>query len=248
MSVDEASGAGEGENLGAAEGAEDAAEVERRTREYAPLEHGDLVELAVRLSLERDLAFAFAGDLSRQITRVRGGMKGGKGAAKDRHGAVTSLENAIALALEARRGQRDSAGEAAILQMLRGMFRRSTELEKIVALLLDVVKATSVTLDDLREMGFVDEVLTALASALNEATPGDYSPRQGQFIAFIHHYTKVSGQAPTDRDVERYFKISSSAAREMIERLEWGKFVACSDTKPRTLRVLIPAEQVPLLE
>lgn len=232
----------------ASEGAEDAAEVERRTQEYTPLEHEKLVEAAVRLSLERDLAFAFAGDLSRQITRVRGAMKGGKGAVKDRHGAVTSLENAIALAVEARRGQRDASGEAAILRMLRGMFRRSTELEKIVALLLDVVKATSVTLEDLREMGFVDEVLTALAAAANEAAPGDYSPRQGQFIAFIHNFTKVSGQAPTDRDVERYFKISSSGAREMIERLEWGKFVASSDDKPRRLRVLIPAEQVPELE
>lgn len=230
------------------EGADDAAEVERRTQEYTPLPHEELVQAAVRLSLERDLAFAFAGDLSRQITRVRGSMKAGKATAANRHGGVTSLENAIALALEVRRGQRDASGEAAILQMLRGMFRRSTELEKIVALLMDVVKATSVTLDDLREMGFVDEVLTALAAATREATPGDFTPRQGQFLAFIHNYTKVSGQAPTDRDLERYFKISSSGVREMIERLEWGKFVACSDGKPRTLRVLIPAEQLPELE
>ncbi len=54
------------------EGVDDAAEIDRRTREFTALEHGKLVESAVRLTLERDLAFAFAGDLSRQITRVRG--------------------------------------------------------------------------------------------------------------------------------------------------------------------------------
>lgn len=227
---------------------EEAAEIERRTREFAPLEHAELTQAAVRLSLERDLAFAFAGDLSRQITRVRGAMKAGKAGAAAGTGTVTSLENAIALALEVRRGQRDASGEAAILQMLRGMFRRKTELEKIVALLMDVVKATSVTLDDLREMGFVDDVISALAAASSDSTPGDYTPRQGQFLAFIHHYAKVSGQAATDRDLERYFQLSSSSVRDMMERLAWGKFVAASGDTPRTYRVLIPVEQVPELE
>lgn len=230
------------------ESVDEAAELERRTLEFAPLEHAELAQVAVRLSLERDLAFAFAGDLSRQIVRVKGSRRVGDTLTRDRYGAVTSLENAIALALEARRGQRDASGESSVLQLLRRMFRCGTELEKIVALLMDVVQTRNVTLGDLREMGFDEEIVAALAAATQEASPADYTPRQGQFLAFIYSYTQVTGQEPTERDVERYFKISGSGVRDMIERLEWGKFITCSDEKPHRLRVLVPAEQLPELE
>jgi hypothetical protein len=128
------------------------------------------------------------------------------------------------------------------------MFRRSTELEKIVALLMDVVKTTNVTLGDLREMGFAEDVLAALKAAAQQASPADFTPRQGEFLAFIHSYARVNRQEPTERDLERYFRISSSGIRDMIERLEWGKFIACSEDQPRHLRVLIPVEQLPELE
>jgi hypothetical protein len=46
-------------------------ELQRLTDTYACLDHAQLVDLVVQLRLERDLAFAFASDLARQLERMR---------------------------------------------------------------------------------------------------------------------------------------------------------------------------------
>ena len=75
---------------------------------------------------------------------------------------TTTLEDAIALAVEAHRGQREKAGQPYILHVLRVMFRLDGEAERIVAVLHDVVEDTGRTFDDLRRLGYPDEVLAAL--------------------------------------------------------------------------------------
>src|SRR5688572_27030190 len=75
---------------------------------------------------------------------------------------MSKLEDAIALAVEAHRGQKDKSGEPYILHPLRVMFSCETEVERIVAVLHDVVEDTGRTFDDLRKLGFSEEVLTAL--------------------------------------------------------------------------------------
>jgi (p)ppGpp synthase/HD superfamily hydrolase len=54
--------------------------------------------------------------------------------------SMPTLEDAIALAVEAHRGQRDKAGQAYILHPLRGMMRVETENERMAAILHDVVE------------------------------------------------------------------------------------------------------------
>src|SRR5688500_16647104 len=75
---------------------------------------------------------------------------------------MPSLEDAIALAVEAHRGQRDKAGQPYVLHVLRVMFRCETELERTVAVLHDVVEDTGRTPDDLWRLGYAEEVLAAL--------------------------------------------------------------------------------------
>ncbi len=55
---------------------------------------------------------------------------------------MATLENAIALAVEAHRGQKDKNGTPYILHPLRVMFRVETEIERVVAVLHDVVEDT----------------------------------------------------------------------------------------------------------
>jgi (p)ppGpp synthase/HD superfamily hydrolase len=76
--------------------------------------------------------------------------------------AVPTLEDAIALAVEAHRGQRDKAGQTYILHPLRVMMRLEGEAERMVAVLHDVVEDSSYTLERLRELGYPEEVLGAL--------------------------------------------------------------------------------------
>ncbi|WNG50053.1 GTP pyrophosphokinase [Archangium minus] len=75
---------------------------------------------------------------------------------------MPTLEDAIALAVEAHQGQRDKAGQTYILHPLRVMFRLETETERMVAVLHDVVEDSPWTLERLRELGYPEEVLGAL--------------------------------------------------------------------------------------
>jgi (p)ppGpp synthase/HD superfamily hydrolase len=72
------------------------------------------------------------------------------------------LELAIALAVEAHRGQKDRYGAPYILHPLRVMARMDTDLERTVAVLHDVVEDTELSFADLRARGFGEEVLAPL--------------------------------------------------------------------------------------
>jgi (p)ppGpp synthase/HD superfamily hydrolase len=64
--------------------------------------------------------------------------------------------------LQAHAGQVDKAGEAYILHPMRVMQQMSSDEERIVAVLHDVVEDSSWTLADLQNEGFSEEVLDAL--------------------------------------------------------------------------------------
>jgi (p)ppGpp synthase/HD superfamily hydrolase len=72
------------------------------------------------------------------------------------------LEAAIALACESHRGQTDKGGRPYILHPLRLMLGFDSTSEQVVAVLHDVVEDSSVTLEQLRELGFDSSVVDAL--------------------------------------------------------------------------------------
>src|SRR3954463_7298848 len=73
-----------------------------------------------------------------------------------------TLEDAIHLAVTAHRGQRDKVEQPYILHPLRVMFRLNTETERIVGVLHDLVEDTKYKLEDLRGMGYPEEIIQAL--------------------------------------------------------------------------------------
>ena len=68
----------------------------------------------------------------------------------------------------------------------------------------------------------------------------NYTPRQGQFLAFIYYYTKIHGQPPAEADMERYFKISPPSVHQMILTLEKKGFIERVPGKARSIRLLLP--------
>lgn len=72
------------------------------------------------------------------------------------------LEKAIAIAVEAHRGQIDKAGKPYILHPMRVMLAGTTEDEMICGILHDVVEDTPVSIEMLTKEGFSDTVLEAL--------------------------------------------------------------------------------------
>jgi (p)ppGpp synthase/HD superfamily hydrolase len=75
---------------------------------------------------------------------------------------MPTIEDAIALALHVHRGQVDRAGAPYILHPLRMMSRFYSETERLVAVLHDVVEDSDLTLDDLRKLGYAEQVVYAV--------------------------------------------------------------------------------------
>ena len=84
------------------------------------------------------------------------------------------LERAIEIAVEARKGQLDKGGNPYILHPLRVMMSVDLELEKIVAVLHDVVEDSNWTFEALLAEGFSIEVIEALKSVTKNSDNEDY--------------------------------------------------------------------------
>ena len=75
-----------------------------------------------------------------------------------------------------------------------------------------------------------------------------YTPKQGQYLAFIHYYTKIHGQAPSEADLQHYFKVSPPAVHRMVFALEERGFIERFPGQSRSIRLLIGRGELPDLE
>jgi (p)ppGpp synthase/HD superfamily hydrolase len=75
---------------------------------------------------------------------------------------MSDLDKAIFIAVKAHHGQKDRQGQPYILHPLRVMMAVRTAEEKTVAALHDVVEDTDLTLEDLKNEGFSDEIVQAV--------------------------------------------------------------------------------------
>ena len=76
----------------------------------------------------------------------------------------------------------------------------------------------------------------------------DYTPRQGQYLAFIYYYTKLNGRAPAEADMQRYFRVSGPAVHQMVLTLEGRGFIERTPGEARSIRLLLPRGELPDLE
>jgi DNA-binding MarR family transcriptional regulator len=75
----------------------------------------------------------------------------------------------------------------------------------------------------------------------------NYTPKQGQYLAFVHYYTKLHGRPPSESDMQRYFKVSAPAVHQMVLTLEQRGLIARIPGQARTIRVVLPFEALPAL-
>lgn len=76
----------------------------------------------------------------------------------------------------------------------------------------------------------------------------DCTPRQGQYLAFIYYYTKLNGRPPAEADMQRYFRVSPPTVHQMILNLEERGLIARVPGEPRSIRVLLPRQDLPDFE
>ena len=86
-----------------------------------------------------------------------------------------------------------------------------------------------------------------MPSTLNP-TPARWTERQGQYLAFIHDYTKVNRQPPAETDIARFFGLAPPSVHRMIVELAERGLLAKIPGAARSLRVLVPRADLPELE
>jgi DNA-binding MarR family transcriptional regulator len=91
---------------------------------------------------------------------------------------------------------------------------------------------------------YTDEPPTNAAPPSVPLTPR-FTVRQGQYLAFIHHYTKLHRQAPAEADLQKYFQVSPPAVHTMIVTLERLGLIDRTPGKARSIRVRIPTTGLP---
>jgi repressor LexA len=75
-----------------------------------------------------------------------------------------------------------------------------------------------------------------------------YTPRQGQYLAFIYWYTKLNGRAPAESDMQRHFGVSPPVVHQMVLALERGGWIARTPRVGRSIRLLVGRDELPDLE
>jgi len=76
----------------------------------------------------------------------------------------------------------------------------------------------------------------------------EYTHKQGQYLAFIHYYTKLNRRPPAETDMQRYFRVSPPTVHQMILTLEKKRFIRWTPGQARSIEVVLPQEQLPPLE
>lgn len=74
-----------------------------------------------------------------------------------------------------------------------------------------------------------------------------FTDKQGQYLAFIHAYTLVNRRPPAETDMQWFFGVTAPSVHGMVVQLESKGLITRSPGVGRSVRVLIPADQLPIL-
>ncbi len=84
--------------------------------------------------------------------------------------------------------------------------------------------------------------------ARTESQKSKFTPLQGRYLAFIHYYTRLHGQAPAETDMQMYFKVSPPSVHQMVLTLEKHGLITRTPGKARSISIRLAPEELPELE
>jgi DNA-binding MarR family transcriptional regulator len=93
----------------------------------------------------------------------------------------------------------------------------------------------------------LDEPAASVNDMVSESKP-KYTKKQGQYLAFIHRYTRVHNRPPAETDIQAFFGVTPPTVHQMVVRLEEKGLIRRVPRQARTIEVLVPPEQLPPLE
>ena len=111
---------------------------------------------------------------------------------------------------------------------------------------LEQLEAEALELPRRERAALAHRLLEGLAET--EHTKARYTPKQGQYLSFIHYYTKIHGLPPSEADMQRYFRVSPPTVHQMILTLEARGLIERVPRTPRSVRLTVPRSFLPDLE
>lgn len=75
-----------------------------------------------------------------------------------------------------------------------------------------------------------------------------FTTKQGQYLAFIHAYTKLNRRPPAESDMQRYFRVTPPSVHRMVVELERLGLIRRQPGVPRSIELLVPQALLPPLE
>lgn len=74
-----------------------------------------------------------------------------------------------------------------------------------------------------------------------------FTPKQGQYLAFIYAYTRVLGRPPAEADIQRHFKVTPPTVHQMLITLERIGLIRRKPGVARSIELLVSPESLPVL-
>jgi LexA DNA binding domain len=90
-----------------------------------------------------------------------------------------------------------------------------------------------------------DEQLNRMAGVSRPAKT--FTPKQDQYLAFIHLYTRLHRRPPAEADMQQYFRVSPPSVHQMMLTLEREGFIRRQPRAPRSIEVLVDPKHQPEL-
>ncbi|MCW8309281.1 hypothetical protein AruPA_19830 [Acidiphilium sp. PA] len=82
---------------------------------------------------------------------------------------------------------------------------------------------------------------------MTPAPPASFTPKQGQYLAFIWAYTQINGRAPAEADFQRYFKVTAPSVHQMLKTLNKLGLIEKLPGVPRSIQMLVAPQELPVL-
>jgi len=72
-----------------------------------------------------------------------------------------------------------------------------------------------------------------------------FTARQGQYLAYIHLYTRLHRRPPAETDIQEYFRVSPPSVHQMVLTLERAGLIQRQPRTPRSIELLVDPSQLP---
>ena len=74
-----------------------------------------------------------------------------------------------------------------------------------------------------------------------------FTPKQGQYLAFICAYVRIFRRAPAEADMQRYFRVTPPSVHQMVLTLERRGLIRRKPGVARSIEILLDPDSLPAL-